>query len=84
MSRPSLRALIMASSATRFAVAPAWMPIGMADGAAAELQHDVLAEIVDQLVHLAGMNAARGHRHHLAQAGPVLVEEHALLEVLLA
>jgi hypothetical protein len=55
----------------------------MTDGAAAELQHHVLAEIGDELVHLTGMNAARCHRHHLAQTRPVLVEEHALFEILL-
>ena len=71
----------MASSATRLAVAPAWMPMRMADGAAAELQHHVFAEMVEQLMHLAGMDAAGGHRHHLVEAGPVLVEEHAVLRV---
>ena len=53
----------------------------MADRAAAELQHHVLAEIVEQLVHLAGVDAARGDRHHLAQARPVLLEEEAALQV---
>ncbi len=53
----------------------------MADGAAAELQDDVVAEQVQQLVHLAGMDAAGRHRHHLAQAGPVLLEEQAALQV---
>jgi hypothetical protein len=37
----------------------------MTDGAAAELQHDVLAEMVEQLMHLTGVNAAGRHRHHL-------------------
>ena len=52
----------------------------MADRAAAELQHHVFAEIVEQLVHLAGMDAAGGDRHHLVERGPVLVEEQAVLE----
>ncbi len=52
----------------------------MTDGAAAELQHHVLAEIVQELVHLSGMDAARGDRHDLVQARPVLVEEDAVLE----
>ena len=38
-------------------------PHRVADRAAAELQHDVLAEVVEQLVHLAGVNAARCDRH---------------------
>jgi hypothetical protein len=42
----------------------------MADRAAAELQHHVLAQIGQQLVHLAGMDAARGHRHQLASGWP--------------
>ena len=53
----------------------------MADGAAAELQHHVLAEMIEQLMHLAGMDAARRHRHHLVEARPVLVEEHAVLQL---
>ena len=32
--------------------------VRVADGAAAELEHDVLAEVVEELVHLAGMDAA--------------------------
>jgi hypothetical protein len=39
----------------------------VADRAAAELQHHVVAEQVDQLVHLAGVDAAGRDRHHLAQ-----------------
>ena len=54
----------------------------MADRAAAELQDHVFAEIVEQLVHLAGMDAAGGDRHHLVERGPVLIEEHAVLEAL--
>ena len=46
----------------------------VADRAAAELQHDVLAEVVQQLVHLAGVDAARGDRHDTRHRGPVLVE----------
>ena len=53
----------------------------MADRAAAELEHHVLAEIGQELVHLTGMDAARGDRHHLAQPRPVLLEEQAALEV---
>jgi len=34
----------------------------VADGAAAELQDDVLAQVVQELVHLAGVDAAGGHR----------------------
>ena len=52
----------------------------MADRAAAELQHHVLAEQVEQLMHLAGVDAARGDRHHLVERGPGLIEEHAMLE----
>jgi hypothetical protein len=33
-------------------------------------------------VHLAGVDATGGHRHHLQQRGPVLVEEQAVLQVL--
>src|SRR6266850_804111 len=44
----------------------------MTDRAATELQHHIVAEQVDQLMHLARMNAARGHRHDLAQPAPVL------------
>ncbi len=33
-------------------------PHGMTDGAAAELQHHIFAEMVEQLMHLAGMDAA--------------------------
>jgi hypothetical protein len=46
----------------------------MPDRAAAELQHDVLAEVVQQLVHLAGVDATRRDRHDGREAGPVLVE----------
>ncbi len=83
MSRPSLRALTITSSATRLATAPAWIPAGMADGAAAELQHDIITEQIEQLMHLAGMNAARRDRHDFAQVGPVLIEEQAARQVLL-
>jgi hypothetical protein len=57
----------MASRATRLAVAPGLDAHRVADGAAAELQHHVVAEEVEKLVHLAGMNAARRHRHDLVQ-----------------
>src|ERR1700721_2404530 len=52
----------------------------VANGATAELPHHVFTEMVEQLMHLAGMNAARGHRHHFIEAGPILIEEHAMLE----
>ena len=54
----------------------------VADGAAAELQDHVLAQIMDQLVHLTGMDAARCHRHHLVERSPVLLEEQAMLQAL--
>ncbi len=54
----------------------------MADGAAAELQHDVVAEEIEQLVHLARVDAAGRDGHHLAQVRPVLIEEQAALQVL--
>ena len=57
VSRPSSRARIIASSATRLAVAPAGMPSG-GHGPAAELQHDVLAEKMEKLMHLPGVDAA--------------------------
>src|SRR5260370_36540002 len=52
----------------------------MADGAAAELQYDVFAEMIEQLMHLAGVNAAGRYRHQPVEAGPVLVKEHAVLQ----
>jgi hypothetical protein len=36
--------------------------------------------MIEQLMHLAGVNAAGRHRHHLVEARPVLVEEHAVFE----
>ena len=53
----------------------------MSDGPAAELQDDVLAQIMQKLVHLAGMYAAGGHRHHPGQTGPVLLEENTALQI---
>jgi hypothetical protein len=53
----------------------------MADGAAAELQHHVVAEQIEKLVHLAGVNAARGDRHHLERIGPILLEEYAARQI---
>ncbi len=53
----------------------------MADRAATELQHHVVAEQVEQLVHLAGVDAAGGDRHHLLQRAPVLVEVDAARQV---
>ena len=56
-------------------------PHRVPDRAAAELEHDIVAQIGQQLMHLAGMDAARGDRHHLAQASPVLLEVDAALQV---
>ena len=50
---------------------------GMSDGPAAELQDDVVAEQIEELVHLARMDAAGSDRHDLAQSRPVLLEEQA-------
>src|ERR1019366_7419670 len=47
----------------------------VADRPAAELQHDVVSEQMEKLMHLPGMDAAGCHRHHLLQGAPVLVEE---------
>ena len=43
----------------------------MADGAAAELEDDVLAQVEEQLVHLAGVDAARRDRHDTRHRRPV-------------
>src|SRR5579875_3139134 len=56
---------------------------GVAYGSAAELQHDVLAEVVQELVHLACVNAARCHRHDAGQRPTVLFEVHPMMRVLL-
>src|SRR3984885_7815736 len=48
----------------------------VSDGAAAELQYHVVTEQIEQLMHLAGVNAARGDRHDLADVGPVLGDVH--------
>lgn len=53
----------------------------MADSAPAELQHDIVAEQIQQLVHLAGMDAARSNGHDLFQIGPVLLEEVATRQI---
>ena len=53
----------------------------MADGAAAELQHNVVAEQVEQLMHLSCVDAARGHRHDLPDVAPILAEEDAARQV---
>ncbi len=37
--------------------------------------HHIVAKQINELVHLARMDTARGHRHDLAQVGPVLVKE---------
>src|ERR1700677_583545 len=55
--------------------------LGMADGPAAELQHDVLTEIGQELMHLTGVNASRGDGHELAKSCPVLIEEDSVLEI---
>jgi hypothetical protein len=54
----------------------------VADRAATELEHHVLAEVLEQLVHLAGMDAARGDRHHARQRHPILIEVDTRLRVL--
>ena len=41
----------------------------------------VVAEEVEELVHLPGMDAARGDRHDLLDVGPVLLEVEAALQV---
>src|ERR1019366_2709903 len=48
------------------------------DRAAAELQHAVLAEIIDKLMHLSCMNAAGCNRHDFARARPLLIKEQAV------
>ena len=53
----------------------------MPDRAAAELQDYVFAQQVQQLVHLAGVNAARGDRHHGRERGPGLIEKDAVRRV---
>ena len=82
MSRPSLRALTIGFERDAVGRRAGLDALRVADRAAAELQHHVVAEQVEQLVHLAGVDAARGDRHHLAQIGPVLVEEDAARQVL--
>ena len=52
----------------------------MTDRAAAELQHDVFAEIDEKLVHLSGVDAAACDRHHLAQPAPVLLAQSAAVQ----
>ena len=54
---------------------------GVADGTAAELQHDVLAEQIEKLMHLPGVNAAGRHGHQLVEAGPGLIEEDAMFQL---
>ena len=50
----------------------------MADRAAPELQHDILAQKVQQLMHLPRVNAAGSDRHDCRQRGPVLLEIQSL------
>jgi hypothetical protein len=57
------------------------MPIGWPIVPPPNCSTHVVAEQVEQLVHLAGMDAAGGHRQHLLQVGPVLLEEDAALQV---
>ena len=47
----------------------------MTDRAPTELQHHVVPEQIQQLVHLPGMDPAGGHRHDARHARPVLIEE---------
>src|SRR5207237_279072 len=54
---------------------------GVSDGAAAELEDDILAEMVEQLVHLAGVDAAGGDRHDARHRRPVLIEVDAVPRV---
>ena len=53
----------------------------MSDRAAAELQDDVVAEQIEQLMHLPGVDAAGSNRHDLAQRAPVLLEVVAAQQV---
>src|SRR5664279_2518954 len=53
----------------------------MANRASPKLKYAVFAEIVEQLVHLASVNAAGGHRHHSGHGGPVLFEIQTEAEV---
>ena len=77
MSRPSLRALTMTSSATRLATAPVWMPAGWPIVPPPNCSTTSSPRQVEQLVHLAGVDAAGSDGHDLAQ-GPVLIEEQAV------
>src|ERR1019366_6840651 len=54
----------------------------MTDRAAAKLQDNVLAEKIEQLVHLPRMDAAGGNWHQLVQRGPWLIEEETTGEIL--
>ena len=53
----------------------------MANRATAELHHDILAQQVQQLVDLAGVDAARGHREHARHRTPVLLKVETLNRV---
>src|SRR5271165_2437480 len=46
----------------------------MANRSSPELKHAVFAEIVEQLMHLAGVDAAGSHWHHSWHGRPVLLE----------
>ena len=81
MSRPSLRAKHHRLERDAVGSGAGLDAHRVTDRAAAELQHDVFAEIVEQLVHLPGMDAARRHRHDLVQRRPVLLEEKAVLRL---
>ena len=56
---------------------------GVAQRAAAELQHRVVAEDVDQRRHVPDVDAARCDRDHAGHGAPVLVEEDAAAAVFL-
>src|ERR1019366_5351039 len=54
---------------------------GVADGATSELEHAVLTEIVEELVHLAGVDAPGRDRHDAWHGNPVLVKIDAVCGV---
>src|SRR3954451_3719508 len=56
-------------------------PHGVTDRATTELEDDVLTEVVEQLVHLAGVDTAGSDRHDARHGLPRLVEVDAVLRV---